>query len=73
MRIIITRSEYYYSPRRTPGLNLELMSKMDEYYLEHPHLIQGARGMYVWLTKDLGYKVSLNRIEHLYYNRMSLR
>ena len=29
--------------------------------------------MHVWLTKDLGYRISLNRIENLYYNKMSLR
>ena len=29
--------------------------------------------MHVWLTKDLGYKISLNRIENLYYNKISLR
>ena len=27
---------------------------------------------HVWLTRDLGYKVSLNRIENLYYNKMPL-
>ena len=67
----VTRSGYYYSPRPTSDLNLELMRKMDEHYLEHPY--KGARRMHIWLTKDLGYKVSLNRIEHLYYNKMSLR
>jgi putative transposase len=29
--------------------------------------------MHVWLKEDLGYNISLNRIENLYYNKMSLR
>ena len=47
------------------------MRHMDEHYLEHPY--KGARRIHVWLTKDLGYKVSLNRVENLYYRKMSLR
>ena len=31
----VTRSGYYYSPRPTSDLNLELMRKMDE-HLEYP-------------------------------------
>jgi len=67
----INRSSFYYKQQPTSTLNLELMRRMDEHYLEHPY--KGARRMHVWLTKDLGYKVSLNRIEHLYYHKMSLR
>jgi putative transposase len=47
------------------------MRKMDEHYLIHPY--KGAKRMHVWLTKDLGYRVSLNRVENLYYNKMCLR
>lgn len=67
----INRSSLYYKQQSTSILNLELMRKMDEHYLEHPY--KGARRMHVWLTKDLGYKVSLNRVENLYYRKMSLR
>jgi putative transposase len=47
------------------------MRLMDMHYLKHPYF--GARRMHSWLTKDLGYKVSLNRIERLYYRKMALR
>lgn len=47
------------------------MREMDEHYLHHP--FKGARRMYVWLTKDKGYKVSKNRVERLYYKVMGLR
>ena len=67
----LNRSSLYYKPQSCSELNLTLMRKMDEHYLEHPY--KGARRMHVWLTKDLGYKVSQNRIENLYYNKMSLR
>jgi putative transposase len=44
---------------------------MDEHYLHHP--FKGARRMHVWLTRDMGYEVSKNRIERLYYRIMGLR
>lgn len=46
-------------------------SRADEHYLEHPY--KGAGRMHTWLSKDLGYKVSMNRIERLYYKKMGLR
>jgi putative transposase len=61
---------YYYSPIESK-FNLELMLLMDEHYLIHPY--KGAKRMWVWLTKDMGYSVSLNRIERLYYRKMALR
>lgn len=67
----LARSSYYYEPKQASILNLELMRLMDEHYLDHPY--KGARRMYVWLTKDKGYQVSLNRIERLYYKVMGLR
>ena len=67
----VNRSGLYYKPIETSNLNLRLMRLIDEHYLEHPY--KGARRMHIWLTKDLGYDVSLNRIENLYYNKMSLR
>lgn len=67
----VSRSGLYYKPIGTSSLNLELMRLMDEHYLEHPD--KGARRMHVWLTMDLGYEISLNRVENLYYKKMALR
>ena len=67
----VSRAGFYYKPAKTSDLNLELMRLIDEHYLEHPYM--GARRMHVWLKEDLGYNISLNRIENLYYNKMSLR
>lgn len=67
----IHKSGIYYKPKGESELNLELMRLIDEHYLDHPY--KGARRMHVWLTKDLGYEVSLNRISRLYYKIMCLR
>ena len=67
----IHRSGLYYENRGESALNLELMRLMDEHYHDHPY--KGVPSMYVWLTKDKGYKVSRNRIERLYYKVMGLR
>lgn len=67
----VHRSGIYYKPCGESALNLELMRLMDEHYLKHPY--KGAARMHIWLTKDMGYKVSLNRIERLYYRKMGLR
>lgn len=67
----ICRSGVYRPVRGESELNLELMELMDKHYLEHPY--KGAPRMHVWLTKDKGYHVSLNRIERLYYDVMGLR
>jgi len=67
----ISRSGFYYQATLDSDLNLELMRLMDVKYLEHPYM--GARRMHIWLTKDLGYHVSLNRIERLYYVKMGLQ
>lgn len=67
----ISRSGFYYKPTGTSDLNLKLMRLMDEHYLEHPY--KGASRMHTWLTLDMGYNVSLNRVERLYYKQMSLR
>jgi putative transposase len=47
------------------------MRLMDEHYLEHPY--KGAPRMYSWLTRDMGYAVSYNRVSRLYYEVMGLR
>ncbi|MFT5777717.1 MAG: putative transposase [Crocinitomicaceae bacterium] len=47
------------------------MRLIDEHYLEHPD--KGARRMHIWLTKDLDYHISLNRVENFYYNKLALR
>lgn len=67
----LCRSSFYYQKAAEPALNLELMQLMDSHYLEHPY--KGATRMHKWLTLDLGYKVSLNRVERLYYKVMGLR
>ena len=67
----INRTSLYYEANPMSGLNLELMQKMDEHYLKYPY--KGAPRMYVYLTEDLGYKVSKNRVERLYYDVMGLR
>lgn len=67
----IHRSGLYYKPRSESELNLELMRLMDEHYLEHPY--KGAGRMHTWLTKDMDYHISLNRVERLYYQKMGLR
>ena len=67
----ICRSSLYYQSRGESDLNLELMRLMDEHYLNHPY--KGAERMYIYLTKDLGYKVSRNRVNRLYYQVMGLR
>lgn len=67
----IHRSGLYYTPKGESDLNLELMEAMDKHYLYHP--FKGASRMHVWLTRDMGYQVSKNRIERLYYRVMGLR
>jgi len=67
----IHRSGLYYQPRKTSSLNLTLMDHMDRHYLDHPY--KGARRMHIYLTKDLGYEVSLNRVQRLYYEVMGLK
>lgn len=69
--LAINRSSLYYTASKESELNLKLMRLIDEHYLEHPY--KGAERMYKWLTMDKGYKVSLNRIERLYYRMMGLR
>jgi len=67
----LNRSSLYVKNRGETALNLKLMELMDVHYLSHPY--KGARRMHVWLTKDMGYEVSLNRVERLYYKVMGLR
>lgn len=71
MLLSLHRSGIYYKARGESDLNLELMRQMDAHYLDHP--FKGARRMHVWLTRDKGYQVSLNRIERLYYRVMGLQ
>lgn len=67
----LNRSSLYYEAKPCSSLNLELMEHIDKHYLEKP--FKGAPRMYIYLTKDLGYKVSKNRVERLYYDVMGLR
>jgi len=67
----LSRSSQYISPKGESALNLELMDKIDKHYLKHPY--KGCPRMYVYLKEDLGYKISYNRVERLYYKVMGLR
>lgn len=67
----VHRSGFYYKPQGESALNLELMALMDKHYLEHPY--KGVPSMLTWLKKDMGYQVSKNRVERLYYKVMGLR
>lgn len=67
----VSRSTWYAKPNSESALNLELMDKMDRHYMDHPY--KGAPRIYVYLTKDLGYEVSQNRVDRLYYKVMGLR
>jgi putative transposase len=67
----LNRSTFYYKPSVESTLNLELMRHMDRHYHYHPY--KGAPRMHVWLTEDMGYTVSHNRVERLYYEVMGLR
>jgi len=67
----VSRSSYYHKPKKTSTLNLKLMDLMDKHYLDFPD--KGAERMHTWLTKDLGYSISNNRVERLYYKEMGLR
>jgi len=69
--LCVCRSGFYYKKAAESELNLDLMRLMDAHYLEHPY--KGAMRMHKWLTLDLGHKVSLNRVERLYYKVMGLR
>ena len=59
----IHRSGLYYKPKGESSLNLELMQLIDEHFLKYP--FKGTRRMREWL-RELGYKVSRDRIQRLY-------
>ena len=68
----INRTSIYYSREKVENdLNIELMSLMDRMHLDHPEF--GAVRMFVWLTKDKGYKINQKRIDRLYYDVMRLK
>jgi len=71
MLLGVCRAGLYYEPIPASKLNLELMRIMDEHYLRYP--FKGAPRMHIHLTKDLGYPVSKNRVDRLYYDIMGLR
>lgn len=71
MLLSIHRSGLYYKPKGESELNEELMKQIDKQYLNHPHM--GAPRMHTWLTQDMGYRISKNRVDRLYYRVMGLR
>lgn len=60
----IHRSGIYYKPKGESKLNLELMKKIDFYFLDHPYY--GVERMTDYLRMDLGYRVNSKRIRRLY-------
>jgi putative transposase len=58
----IHRSSYYYRPKGETTLNLDLMRKIDEIYLQCP--FYGSRKMR-YVLKDQGYCVSRHRVRRL--------
>ena len=67
----LKRSSYYYQVNSQSSLNLELMRLIDEHYLKHPYY--GSKKMHKSLTMNLGYNVSLKRINRIYYSVMGLQ
>jgi len=61
--VSIARSTYYYEQRGESALNLELMRKIDEQFLETP--FWGSRQMKRWLVRDEGYTVGRKRVRRL--------
>ena len=60
--VSIARSSYYYEGRGESPLNLELMRRIDEQFLETP--FYGSRQMTRWLRRQ-GYTVSRKRVRRL--------
>ena len=67
--VSISRSTYYYAGRGESALNLELMRRLDEQFLETPFF--GSRQMKRWLVRE-GYEVSRKRVRRL-MGKMGLR
>ena len=60
--VSISRSTFYYESRGESALNLELMRRIDEQFLETP--FYGSRQMARWLRRK-GYRVSRKRVRRL--------
>jgi len=67
----IHRSGLYYENRGESALNLKLMEHIDRRFHYHPY--EGVPRMLDHLRLDLGYEVSRNRVERLFYDVMCLR
>lgn len=59
----IHRSGFYYAPAGESELNLELMSLIDKYFLEHPH--SGVLTICAYLCMGEGHSVNVKRIRRL--------
>lgn len=59
----IHRSGFYYKPQGESDLNLELMTLIDTYFLEHPH--SGALTLCAYLCFTCGFMVNVKRIRRL--------
>ena len=60
--VSIARSSYYYEGRGESSLNLQLMRRIDEQFLETP--FYGSRQMVRWLRRQ-GYNVGRKRVRRL--------
>jgi putative transposase len=59
----IHRSGFYYAPAGESELNMELMSLIDKYFLEHPH--SGVLTICAYLCISEGHTVNVKRIRRL--------
>ena len=59
----IHRSGFYYDPAEESELNMELMSLIDKYFLEHPH--SGVLTICTYLCMSEGHTVNVKRIRRL--------
>ena len=59
----VGRSTYYYQPKGTSALDLELMALIDRQYLKTP--FYGSRKMAEWLERILQYPVNRKRVQRL--------
>jgi putative transposase len=60
----ISRSSLYYQAASESDLNLELMQKIDQKYMQQPFM--GVPTMTQWLRMDEGYMVNKKRVERLF-------
>ena len=63
MMLGIHRSGFYYVPQGESELNLDLMTLIDKYFLEHPH--SGVLTLCAYLCLSEGFTINVKRIRRL--------